>query len=425
MTTRTKKILTAVGIVLLVLGAIVFVTFTHEKEIRRPLESSYGIADAQFERSMSTLLGPPLVPGNRVDTLLNGDQIFPAMLEAIRGARKTVTFETYIYWSGNVGKAFADALSERARSGVKVHILIDWVGSQKMDEDLLRLMRESGAEIHKYHPPHWYNLNRLNNRTHRKILVVDGQVGFTGGVGIADEWSGHAQDPDHWRDTHYRIAGPAVAQMQAAFVDNWLKVSGTVLHGAAYFPPVAASGSQPAQMFMSSQEGGAESMHLMYLLSIAAARKTIDLSMAYFVPDELASQALTAAIQRGVRVRIIVPGKNTDTALVRSAGRSTWGPFLQAGAQIHEYQPTMFHAKVLVVDGLWVSVGSTNFDSRSFRLNDEANLNVLDRAFAERQIADFEQDLQRSRRISYEEWAKRPLKEKLMDRFMSFFNSQL
>ena len=176
---------------------------------------------------------------------------------------------------------------------------------------------------------------------------------------------------------------------------------------------------------MSSQEGGAESMHLMYLLSIAAARKTIDLSMAYFVPDELASQALTAAIQRGVRVRIIVPGKNTDTALVRSAGRSTWGPFLQAGAQIHEYQPTMFHAKVLVVDGLWVSVGSTNFDSRSFRLNDEANLNVLDRAFAERQIADFEQDLQRSRRISYEEWAKRPLKEKLMDRFMSFFNSQL
>ena len=425
MTTRTRRIIAGLGILLLVLGAIVFVSFTSEKEIRRPLDSPYGIDNPQFERSMSTLLGPPLTTGNQVDTLLNGDQIFPAMLEAIRSARRTITFETYIYWSGNVGKAFADALSERARSGVKVHILIDWVGSQKMDEALMQQMRDAGAEIHKYHPPRWYNLNRLNNRTHRKILVVDGQVGFTGGVGIADEWSGNAQDKDHWRDTHYRVAGPAVAHMQAAFVDNWLKVSGAVLHGQAYFPPIASTGTQAAQMFMSSIEGGAESMHLMYLLSIAAARKSIDLSMAYFVPDELAAEALVAAIKRGVRVRIIVPGHNTDVALVRSAGRATWGPFLQAGAEIHEYQPTMFHSKVLVVDGLWVSVGSTNFDTRSFRLNDEANLNVLDRAFAQRQIADFERDLKRARRVSYEEWASRPLKEKLMDRFMSFFNAQL
>jgi cardiolipin synthase len=246
---------------------------------------------------------------------------------------------------------------------VKVHILIDWVGSQKMDEALLKEMQNAGAEIYKYHPPRWYNINRLNNRTHRKILVTDGHVGFTGGVGIADEWGGHAQDKDHWRDTHYRIEGPAVAQMQAAFVDNWLKVSGAVLHGDAYFPALKPAGEHYAQMFMSSQEGGAESMHLMYLLSIAAARKSIDLSMAYFVPDELASDALTAAIKRGVRVRIILPGQNTDTALVRSAGRATWGPFLQAGAQIHEFQPTMYHCKVLVVDGLWVSVGSTNFDT--------------------------------------------------------------
>ncbi len=417
--------MTGVGILLLVLGAIVFVTFTHEKEIRQPLVSGYGIDDPQFERSMSTLLGPPLVPGNQVDTLLNGDQIFPAMLGAIRSAKKTITFETYIYWSGEIGKAFADALSERARSGVKVHILIDWVGSQKMDESLLREMRDSGAEIFKYHPPRWYNMNRLNNRTHRKILVVDGRVGFTGGVGIADEWSGHAQDKDHWRDTHYRVAGPAVAQMQAAFVDNWVKVSGAVLHGAPYFPPIPPVGSQPAQMFMSSQEGGAESMHLMYLLSIAAARKSIDLSMAYFVPDELASDALVAAVKRGVRVRIITPGQNTDTALVRSAGRATWGPFLQAGAEIYEYQPTMFHSKVLVVDRQWVSVGSTNFDTRSFRLNDEANLNVLDHTFAERQAADFEADLKRSRRISYEEWASRPWREKIQDHVLSIFNSQL
>ena len=425
MQTRTKRILAGIAIAVLALGAVAFVTFTSEKEIRLPVRSSYSVEDAQFQRSMSTLLGPALVPGNRVDTLLNGDQIFPAMLEAIRNARRTITFETYIYWSGNVGKAFADALSERARAGVKVHILVDWVGSQKMEAALLEQMESSGAQIFKYHPPRWYNVNRLNNRTHRKILVVDGRVGFTGGVGIADEWSGHAQDENHWRDTHYRVEGPAVAQFQAAFTDNWLKVSGVVLHGADYFPPIPPAGDLPAQMFMSSTEGGAESMHLMYLLSIAAARKSIDLSMAYFVPDALATEALVAALKRGVRVRILVPGRNTDVALVRSAGRATWGPFLQGGAEIHEYQPTMYHCKVLVVDRAWVSVGSTNFDTRSFRLNDEANLNVFDRDFALRQVHDFENDLKRSRRISYEEWASRPWTVKIEDHFLAIFNSQL
>jgi cardiolipin synthase len=422
---RTKRILAGIAIVVLALGAVVFVTFTSEKEIRLPVRSSYAVEDAQFQRSMSTLLGPALVPGNRVDTLLDGDQIFPAMLEAIRNARRTITFETYIYWSGNVGKEFADALSERARAGVKVHILVDWVGSQKMEAALLERMQGSGAQIYKYHPPRWYNVNRLNNRTHRKILVVDGRVGFTGGVGIADEWSGHAQDENHWRDTHYRVEGPAVAQFQAAFTDNWLKVSGAVLHGADYFPPIPPAGDLPAQMFMSSTEGGAESMHLMYLLSIAAARKSIDLSMAYFVPDALATEALVAALKRGVRVRILVPGRKTDVALVRSAGRATWGPFLQGGAEIYEYQPTMYHCKVLVVDHAWVSVGSTNFDTRSFRLNDEANLNVFDRDFALRQVHDFENDLKRSRRISYEEWASRPWTMKIEDHFLAIFNSQL
>ena len=425
MKTTTKRILAVLAVLLAVAATILFLSFTQEKDIRQPVVADYSVDDAQFRRSVNVLLGPALVPGNRVETLLNGDQIFPSMLEAIRSAKKTITFETYIYWSGDVGKAFADALTERARNGVKVHILLDWVGSQKMDEQYLRQMTEAGAEIRKYHPPRWYNLNKLNNRTHRKILVIDGRVGFTGGVGIADEWSGNAQDPDHWRDTHYRVAGPAVAQMQAAFADNWTKVSGVVLHGEAYFPPIDPAGEHLAQMFMSSVEGGAESMHLMYLLSVAASRKSIDLSMAYFVPDKLASEALVAALKRGVKIRVITPGKSTDAALVRSAGRATWGPFLQNGAEIHEYEPTMFHSKVLVVDGVWVSVGSTNFDTRSFKLNDEANLNVFDRDFARRQLEDFERDLKRSRRVTYQEWADRPLKEKLMDRFMSFFNAQL
>jgi cardiolipin synthase len=347
------------------------------------------------------------------------------MLTAIGGAKKTINFETYIYWSGDVGKRFADALAERARNGVKVNLLVDWVGSQKMDKDMLEQMATSGVEIRKYHPLAWYMLDKLNNRTHRKLLVVDGRVGFTGGVGIADEWSGHAQDPDHWRDTHYRIEGPAVAQMQAAFVDNWTEVSGRILDGGEYFPREEEAGSQVAQLFHSSNEGGAESIHLMYLLAIAAATKSIDLSMAYFVPDDLATGAIVAALKRGVRVRIIVPGRHTDASLVRQASRAKWGPILRAGGQIHEYHPTMFHCKVLVVDGQWTSVGSTNFDNRSFRLNDEANLNVLDAAFAARQLADFQADLAKSRRVTYDEWAARPATEKAWEHMVALLGPQL
>jgi cardiolipin synthase A/B len=396
-----------------------------EQEIRRDVTHQYRVADPQFVRAMGALLGPPLVDGNRTETLLNGDRIFPAMLAAIRSATRTITFETYIYWSGKVGKEFADALSERARAGVRVHILIDWVGSQKMEQALLDEMTAAGVQIHKYHALHWYTLDRVNNRTHRKLLVVDGTVGFTGGVGIADEWSGDAQDPDHWRDTHYRIEGPVVAQMQAAFLDNWMKVSGAVLDGEPYFPAIESRGQHLAQVFRSSPDGGAESMHLMYLLSIAAASERIDLAMAYFVPDDLALKALEDALKRGVKVRILMPGRRTDAKLVRRASRALWGPILRAGAEIYEYQPTMFHCKVLVVDSLWVSVGSTNFDPRSFRLNDEANLNVYDREFALRQIADFDNDLERARRVTYEEWEARPWTEKAWERFWSLFGSQL
>jgi cardiolipin synthase len=396
-----------------------------DTRIKRSFEHRHDVAHPQFVRSMGVLLGPALVEGNRAETLLNGDEIFPAMLAAIRGAKKTITFETYIYWSGSIGKEFAEALSERARNGVKVHVLLDWIGTQKMDGALLDEMKKSGIEIQKYHPIRWYTLDRINNRTHRKLLVTDGRIGFTGGVGIADDWTGNAQDEAHWRDSHYRVTGPVVAQMQAAFVDNWTKVSGHVLNGDDYFPPLAPAGEHFGQVFKSSVDGGAESMHLMYLLSIAAAAKSIDLSMAYFVPDELALDALEAALKRGVKVRIILPGKHIDSSFVRRASRSTWGRILRAGAQIHEYQPTMYHCKVFVVDGLWTSVGSTNFDSRSFRLNDEANLNIYDREFAQRQIRDFEADLKRSRAVTLQEWENRPWNEKAWEHFLGLFGSQL
>lgn len=396
-----------------------------EKKIQEQLDRLYDTDDPQFRRSMSVLLGPPMLEGNRVQELLNGDQIFPAMLEAIHGAKHSITFETFIYWKGEIGDRFAESLAERARSGVKVHVLLDWVGSIKMEDRYLQQMKDAGVEIERYHKPHWSHLARLNQRTHRKVLVIDGHVGFTGGVGIADEWQGQAQDKEHWRDSHFRVEGPVVAQMQAVFTDNWIKATGRVLHGDDYFPALPPAGEQPAQMFSSSPTGGSESMHLMYLLAITSARHTIHLSSSYFVPDSLAVQALVDARKRGVRVRIITPGPNIDTETVRRASRARWGPLLEAGVEIAEFQPTMFHCKVLVVDSLLVSVGSTNFDNRSFRLNDEANLNVLDTTFARRLVAVFDQDWQRSKQVTFETWRQRPWPEKLIEHAAALLRTQL
>ena len=391
--------LTFIATVALVLIALNFTA--GEKKVQQQLPRLYTTASPQFERALGSLLGPGVLPGNEVVELLNGDQIFPPMLAAIQAAQKSVTFETYIYWSGDIGKRFADALAERARAGVKVHVLLDWVGSAKMEESYLTEMKNAGVEIQKFHKPHWYNLARLNNRTHRKLLVTDGQVGFTGGVGIAPEWTGNAQDPSHWRDSHYQVRGPVVAQMQATFLDNWLKVTGEVLHGEEYFPRLYAVGPHRAQMFSSSPSSGSESMQLMYHLAITAAERTIDLSAAYFVPDELTRKLLQDALARGVRLRLITPGEHTDTETVKAASRGTWGELLRAGARSTNTSPPCT-TKVMIVDGLLVSVGSTNFDNRSFRLNDEANLNVYDAAFAQRQTAVFEADLQRSRRVTLE-----------------------
>ena len=398
---------------------------TGEKRVKEKLEHRYGIRDAQFQRTMGVMLGPVILPGNRFATLLNGDEIFPSMLQAIKGAQKTITFETYIYWSGDIGKAFADALSQRARAGVKVHVLLDWLGSSKMDQALLAEMRDAGVQIRRYHEPRWYNLDKLNNRTHRKELIVDGRIGFTGGVGIAPEWTGHAQDPQHWRDSHFRAEGPVVAQMQAVFGDNWSKLTGEVLDGVDYFPALSAVGDGAGQMFASSPSGGSESMQLMYLLMITAAEHSIDLSSSYFVPDELSRDTLVAALRRGVRVRIITPGPHIDSETVRRASRALWGDLLEAGAEIYEYQPTMFHCKVLVADGLVASVGSTNFDERSFRLNDEASLNVYDAAFAAHQVEVFERDLKSSRRISVAEWRDRPLVEKVWEHAAALLGPQI
>ncbi|HEU4850969.1 MAG TPA: phospholipase D-like domain-containing protein [Telluria sp.] len=423
---RSRPMIVLVSVALTLLA--VFLTLNlapGEKRIEEKFSRSYGTDDAQFRRSMGVLLGPPILEGNHVEELVNGDRIFPAMLDAIRSAKKTVTFETYIYWSESIGKEFADALSERARAGVKVHVLLDFMGSAKMDPAAIDEMRAAGVEIERYHKPVWWKFTRLNNRTHRKVLVVDGKLGFTGGVGIADQWRGDAQDPKHWRDTHFRVSGPVVGQMQAVFNDNWTKATGAVLDGEEYFPALEETGKMPAQMFSSSPTGGSESMHLMYLMTITAARHTILLSSSYFVPDDLAINALAEAARRGVKIRIIAPGEDIDTKIVRAASRARWGKLLEAGIKIAEYQPTMYHVKCLIVDGLLVSVGSTNFDNRSFKINDEANLNVFDRTFAARQSEIFEADWAQSREVTLKEWENRPMMEKATSHFYSLFGSQL
>ena len=398
---------------------------TSGKGLTRKVHHLFGVSDPQFRREMSVMLGPSITSGNRVTALHNGEEIFPAMLESIRGATVSVTFETHIYWSGDIGREFADALSERARAGVPVHIILDWAGSVQMDADVMTQMEDAGARVHRYRPLRWYHLSRLNNRTHRKILVVDGRVAFTGGVGIADLWKGRAQDPEHWRDIHFRVEGPVVAQFQAAFNDNWIKTTGEVLNDATFFPHLEPVGELDAHMFIASPAGGGESMHLMYLMAVAAATESIDLAAAYFVPDELLVDALVAALLRGVRLRILLPGPHIDSETVKIASRGSWGELLRHGADIRIYQPTMLHTKLMVVDREFVSVGSTNFDMRSLKLNDEASLNIYDKEFALEMTRAFEEDLTLSEPCTWEAWRARPLRERISEQLIRPLRSQL
>ena len=398
---------------------------TPDQPVEHPIAHRYDTHDPRFRRAMSHLLGPPIVPGNRVTTLLNGDQSFPAMLEAIRSARHSITLEAYIFWPGTVGTTFAAALAERARAGVATHLILDGLGSQKLGDELIEGMRRAGVQVVTFRPVRWYTLDRVNHRTHRKLLVVDGRVGFTGGLGIADLYQGHAQDKDHWRDGQFRVEGPVVGQLQAAFLDNWIETGGALLDGTDYFPPLDSAGSAWAQAVHSSPGGGTENLRLMYLLAIASAGRTIRIANPYFVPNTLAVEMLVAARRRGVEVEILVPGPITDAGLVRRASRRKWGPLLEAGVRIYEYQPTMYHNKLMVVDDYWVSVGSTNFDNRSFRLNDEANLNVLDGAFAREQAEVFAQDRARSREVTLEAWRGRPITERLEEMVAWLLRRQL
>lgn len=374
--------------------------FSSGKKIREDVKPLYSASSPVFRQAAGSLLGPNFLPGNNIVTLANGDQIFPAMLQAIRGAKHSIDFETYVFWDGAIARQFTEALAERAAAGVKVNAILDAQGTSKMGMQNLARLRSAGVDVAKYHTLFWWDIRRYNNRSHRKLLIIDGKIGFIGGAGIADEWTGHAQSPDHWRDNHYKVTGPVVGQLQAIFMDNWLKTRGIILHGPDYFPPLTQTGPNLAQAFKSSPRQGDIDMHLMYLLAIASAQKTLRIENAYFLPDERTRNELIAAAKRGVKVEILVPGKHIDQKLVRLSSRRHWPALIKAGAKIYEYQPTMVHVKLMIVDDIFVSVGSGNFDNRSIRLNDEANLDVLNRRFAAQQIRLFEMDKRKSREVA-------------------------
>ncbi len=376
------------------------------KKVTHEVTPLYSAASPEFRQATGSLLGGSFVAGNKITTLVNGRGIFPPMLSAIQSARRTIDFETYVMWDGVIAKQFTEALAERAQAGVKVNVILDAQGTLSMGVANLSRLRAAGVQVVKYHSLIWLDPRRYNNRSHRKLLIVDGKVGFVGGVGIADVWLGDGQSPKEWRDNHYMVTGPVVAQLQAAFMDNWLKTRGEVLHGVDYFPPLAPTGPDTAQAFKSSPRQGDMGIHLMYMLAIASAQRSLLIENAYFLPDDLIRKALTDAAKRGAKVTIIVPGKHIDQKAVRAASRKHWPELLKAGVRMYEYQPAMTHVKQLIVDGIFVSVGSGNFDLRSVRLNDEANMNVLSRSFASKQTSLFEADKRRSREIALDDTGK-------------------
>jgi cardiolipin synthase len=422
---RHRLVIAALSAAAGVFGCILVANLMPEpRELKAPLPHHLATADTQFKVSLTALFGSNAIPGNSVETLFNGDRIFPSMLRAIREARNTITFETYIYWRGEIANQFADALIEKAKEGVSVKVLLDWVGSLPMDETLTERMKAAGVEVVKFRPVAWTTVDRVNNRTHRKLLITDGRIGFTGGVGIGDEWNGDARTPNEWRDNHYRLEGPAVAEMQAAFAEHWLEATGELLMGDRYFPEIAPAGDHEAQVVVSST-GQRNVMHLMLMTALAAAEKSIRLGTPYFVPDEITRQQLLEARRRGVEIDIIVPGENTDARIVRKASRHFWGEMLEAGIRVHEFDQTMYHSKIVIVDEVWTSVGSTNIDERALRLNDEANVNFYDQRFAREQIALFDADLKRARPYTLARWQQRSAQEKVSDWLASLLRSQI
>jgi cardiolipin synthase len=386
------------------------------KETVYELPHGFTVSDPTF--LPSALPGSTMTPGNRLELLENGDAFFPAMLAAISSARKTVNFEAYIFWSGEVGTRFRDALAERATHGIAVRVLLDAVGSsgRHLKASDVDALRGAGCRVEFFHSRKPWMLWVLDHRNHRRVLVVDGTVGFTGGVGFADLWRGDADSHEHWRDTQVRLEGPAVRGLQRAFQENWSEATGEPLVGDEFFPALAQAGSSSVAVVPSSPLAAMSGAGRVYAISLAAASKDLWIANSYFLPDETTAGLLIAAVKRGVDVRVIVPSdEQNDVPATKAAGRSSFGTLLEGGVRIFEYQPTMFHLKTMVVDGIFSTVGSANFDDRSFHLNEEINLFVYDAAFAGLMKERYQRDLLRCRPYTVAMWKGRSLKKRVTE----------
>ncbi|HZS09201.1 MAG TPA: phospholipase D-like domain-containing protein [Blastocatellia bacterium] len=398
---------------LLIFAVIVYLFRPVEEEPQYGLDHEFAIDSAEFLPSIAGATDTPFLPGNRIDILNNGDGFYPAMLDAIERAERSITIEAYIYWAGEIGRRFAEALAAKARAGMPVKILLDAVGSATISDELLNTMKAGGCQVAWYHPVRWYTMDRANNRTHRKSLIVDGRVGFTGGAGIADQWLGNAENPARWRDIQIRIEGAAVTPLQSAFARNWLETTHEMISGPAFYPQTEPAGALAAQSILSSPESGSSTVRIMYYLSIACARKSIFIANPYFIPDEQAVGILTEARKRGVDVKVMTTGIHNDNLLARYNSTRLYGRLLEAGVEIYEFNRTMLHQKYMVCDGIWSTVGTTNFDARSFALNDENNVCVYDRNFAAEWERIFRDDLAACHRVTLENWRKRGLAMRL------------
>ncbi len=415
----------AFALAVLAIVAVFCVFFIRRHVLEYHLEHTFGVSDPAFIGSALALADPVPLPGNKLDLLENGDQYFPAMLAAIRGAEKTVNFEAYIVYSDEVGHAFRDALCERARAGKEVRVLLDGVGSGwKLDNSDVKMLREAGCKFSYYHPLRSWRIDRTNRRSHRRVIVIDGKVAFTGAVGFAAQWSGNAQDPKHWRDLMVRVEGPLVAELQNAFEAHWIKTFGETLSGPDQFPAHPPAGDIHAQTIASHSFSMAP-VPLAQAIAFAAAEKRIWITNAYCTPTDDQVELLVKAVKRGVDVRLILPGKNDDQPLTKSVGRAAYGRMLEGGVKIFEYQPTMIHTKSMVIDGLFSLVGSSNFDSRSAEINEELDLAIYDAGFGKKMEAIFEKDRAQSKEYTLQDFKKRSLWERTTEWVALPFRSQM
>jgi cardiolipin synthase len=390
------------------------------------LRGEVDVREPSFLRAAEALTGAPVSHGNDAELLINGDEIFPAYVGAIHDAEESVNLTTYAYWRGDIATEVAETLREKAGAGVECNVILDAVGAAQMDRKLVHKMRDAGVSVCFFRPPKPYAVRRLQYRNHRKLLIVDGITGFTGGVGIAEEWTGNAEDPDHWRDTHVRVTGPVVRGLQGAFAENWLECTGDVLAGDRYLPSIeAAEDGGPMQVMRSSATVGDSNAEALIYLAVAAARRSIELTSAYFVPRPAFTQALVEAAERGVHLRILVPGSHIDKRFVRTAGRAAYDQLIAAGIELYEYCPTMLHAKTLAVDEIWSSVGSVNFDNRSFQLHDEVTLCVQSERFASQLHDVFEKDLEASERIEPDKWEERSITQRTRENVTKYARREL